>query len=49
MTDHHMHEGHAHSRGGHHGEEEKPPAQAGIGPEPPAGVIYTCPLHPKIR
>ncbi len=49
MTDHHMHEGHAHSRGGHHGEEEKPPAQAGIGPETQEGVIYTCPMHPQIR
>ncbi|MBB3462236.1 copper-transporting P-type ATPase [Rhizobium sp. BK377] len=49
MTDHHTHEGHAHSPGDHHHGEKKPAMQAGIRPGPREGVIYTCPMHPQIR
>ncbi|MBY5814583.1 copper-translocating P-type ATPase [Rhizobium leguminosarum] len=48
MTDHNVHEGHAHG-GHHHHEEGRPATQAATRPEAPEGVIYTCPMHPQIR
>lgn len=49
MTDHNIHEGHAHG-GHHHHEEGRPATQAATRqPEAPEGVIYTCPMHPQIR
>jgi Cu+-exporting ATPase len=49
MTDHNVHEGHAH--GGHHHREEGRPAtpETTRPPEASQGVIYTCPMHPQIR
>ncbi|MBZ9791106.1 copper-translocating P-type ATPase [Rhizobium sp. 3T7] len=49
MTDHNVHEGHAH--GGHHHQEEGRAAMqaATRSAEAPEGVIYTCPMHPQIR
>ncbi|NKL78125.1 copper-transporting P-type ATPase [Rhizobium leguminosarum] len=48
MTDHNVHEGHAHG-GHHHHEEGRPATQAATRPEASEGVIYTCPMHPQIR
>jgi Cu+-exporting ATPase len=56
----HQHEGHAkaqphdhgHGHGHHHhgGQHESSPGAQGTADEaPPAGTIYTCPMHPEVR
>jgi len=53
----HQHEGHAkaqphdHDRGHHHhgGQEPGPGAAGAADAAPPAGMTYTCPMHPEIR
>ena len=54
----HQHEGHAkaqphdHGHGHHHhgGQLESSPGAQGTADEaPPAGTIYTCPMHPEVR
>ena len=53
----HQHEGHAraqshdhdHSHHHHGGHEPSPGAQGTADEAPPAGTIYTCPMHPEVR
>ncbi|MGO8311192.1 copper-translocating P-type ATPase [Rhizobium ruizarguesonis] len=48
MTDHNVHQAHAHG-GHHHQQEGRSPTPVATAAEAPESLIYTCPMHPQIR